>query len=365
MSVPPYLTNSDPNRPAGSDAYARAGVDLTARTNFVERIKGVAKGATRPEVLSGVGLFGAMFKLQGFREPVLVSSTDGVGTKLRIAIIEGRYDTVGQDLVNHSVNDILTAGAEPLFFLNYIGSSDVPDDRKLELIAGMTVACAAHNTALIGGETADMPDIYASGDFDLVGFIVGAVEHEHMMDGSRIAEGDVLLGLPSTGLHTNGYSLVRRIFEIGVGGDIEADRAILRGIHAPLEEPLGDALLAIHRSYYHDLKPVLTRLHAMAHITGGGLIDNVPRILPDGLTARFDTDAWQVPALFKLIQQRGGISDADMFHTFNMGIGMVLAVAPGEADAIAAEVTDARRIGTIIRQNDERRVLVEAGDAPA
>lgn len=309
--------------------------------------------------MSGVGPFGGLFKLGQFREPVLASSTDGVGTKLRIAMLMDRYDTVGQDLVNHCVNDILCTGAHPLFFLDYIGTSDLSDERKLQLIDGMARACEAHGAALIGGETADMPDIYASGDFDLVGFVVGVVERDEIIDGSKIVEGDVLLALPSTGLHTNGYSLVRKIFEIGTGGEPAADRAVLESNFPGLEGTLGDTLLAIHRCYYEDLKPVLTRLHGIAHITGGGLTDNMPRILPDGLAARFERDSWRVPALFSLIQERGNISDADMFHTFNMGLGIVLAVAKDEAESIARQLPDAKPVGRVVQATDSRQVIIE------
>jgi phosphoribosylformylglycinamidine cyclo-ligase len=340
------------------DAYARAGVNLAARNDLVERIKQVASRASRPEVLSGIGPFGAMFKLAEYRQPVLVSSTDGVGTKIRIAQAMGRYDTVGQDLVNHCVNDILTSGAHPLFFLDYLGSSDLADDLKLEVIAGMARACEAHGCALIGGETADMPDVYAAGDFDLVGFIVGAVERDDVIEPSRVREGDVMLALPSTGLHTNGYSLVRKIFGIGTGGSAADDRAALAKTYPPLEEALGDALLAVHRSYYQDLKPVLTRLHGIAHITGGGIIDNVPRVLPDGLAARFEAGSWRVPPLFTLIQEKGAVSDDDMYHTFNMGIGIVLIVAADEAESIGAQLRDAKPVGRIVKQTDERRVIV-------
>jgi phosphoribosylformylglycinamidine cyclo-ligase len=356
VTVPEYLSRSD--SPTAGDAYARAGVDLAARNDLVDRIKQVTSRSSRPEVLSGVGPFGSLYRLGQYREPVLASSTDGVGTKLRIAIILERFDTVGQDLVNHCVNDILTTGADPLFVLDYIGSSDLDAERKLELIAGMTEAAAAHGAVVIGGETADMPDIYASGDFDLVGFIVGVVERANIIDGSRMAVGDVLLALPSTGLHTNGYSLVRKIFNIGVGGDLASDRATLGTWYEELGGTLGDALMAIHRSYYHDLKPVLTELHGIAHITGGGLTDNVPRILPDGLAARFDATAWRVPALFRLIQERGAISEADMYHTFNMGLGIVVAVAPDEAADIAARLPDAVVVGEVVEQADDRRVIL-------
>ena len=359
MTVPSFLTSSESGADdAGGDAYARAGVDLAARNDLVSRIKQVIGAPKRPEVMGGVGPFSALWKLATYREPVLAASTDGVGTKLRIAMLLDRYDTVGQDLVNHCVNDILTSGAHPLFSLDYIGSSDLAPERKLEVIAGMTKACDDAGCSLIGGETADMPDIYAPGDFDLVGFIVGVVERDQVIDGSKISEGDVLLALQSTGLHTNGYSLVRKVFGIGVGGSPDADRAILESSHPGLEGTLGDALLAVHRPYYHDLKPVLTRLHGIAHITGGGLIDNVPRILPEGLAARFDSTAWRVPALFTLIQQQGSLSDDDMYHAFNMGLGIVLVVAPGDADAVGAQLRDAKAVGRIVRQGDHRRVIV-------
>ncbi len=341
------------------DAYSRAGVDLSARNDLVSQIKRIAERGRGPSVLSGVGLFASLYRLGEYHEPVLASSTDGVGTKLRIAMLMDRYDTVGQDLVNHCVNDILTTGARPLFFLDYIGSSDLTPERKLALIDGMKRACDAVGCELVGGETADMPGIYASGDFDLVGFIVGVVERDHVIDGSRVREGDVLLALPSTGLHTNGYSLVRRIFGIGDDGDPAEGRSALGRVYPPLEEPLGDALLAVHRPYLGDLTPVLTRLHGIAHVTGGGLIDNVPRVLPEGLAARFDASSWTVPPLFKLIQKTGGISDEDMYHTFNMGLGIVLMVAADEADAIARELPDAMRVGAVVRQTDERRVIIE------
>lgn len=348
MTVPSFLSSPGD----GGDAYARAGVNLAARNDLVARMKMVAARASRPDVLSGVGPFGAMFRLTGYREPVLVSSTDGVGTKLRLATIMGRYDTVGQDLVNHCVNDILTAGAEPLFFLDYIGSSQLSDETKLELLEGMAKACERHECALIGGETADMPDIYAPGDFDLVGFIVGAVEREHVIDGSRVAAGDALIALPSTGLHTNGYSLVRKVFGIGVGGDEDADRAVLEQTYPGLAGTLADALLAVHRSYFADLKPLVPRLHGIAHITGGGILDNVPRVLPEGLAARFDRSSWRVPPLFALIQERGSISETDMFHTFNMGIGIVVVTGREAAPSILRDLPDAWLAGDIVVRDE-------------
>ena len=355
--MPPSLTGSDGTPVLG--AYLRAGVDLAARNDFVEQLKKITGRRGNANVLSGVGGFGALYRLTGYRDPVLASSVDGVGTKIRIAEIMGRFDTVGQDLVNHCVNDILTTGAEPLFFLDYIGSSDLPSAVKLQVVEGLQAACDAHGCQLIGGETADMPDVYAPGDFDLVGFIVGAVERENIINGSAIREGDALLGLPVSGLHTNGYTLVRKIFGIGVGGDAIADRAVLDTWHEDLHSTLGDALLAVHKSYYADLKPVLSQLRGFAHITGGGLIDNVPRILPDGLAARFDAGSWDVPPIFTFIQRRGDVSDEDMYHTFNMGVGAVLAVAAGDAVAIAAQIPGARPVGRVIRQSGERRVIIE------
>lgn len=356
MTVPTFLSSSGNS---GGDAYARAGVDLAARNDFVDQIKRTIGPAIRPETMSGVGPFSSLFRLAEYRQPVIAASTDGVGTKLRIATIMDRYDTIGQDLVNHCVNDILTSGAHPLFFLDYLGSSRLSQEIKLQVIAGMRDACHAHGCELIGGETADMPDVYAPGDFDLVGFIVGVVEREHVIDPSRVREGDVLLALPSSGLHTNGYTLVRKVFGVGTGGDAAKDRALLDASYPGLEGTLGDALLAVHRSYYADLKPVLTRLHGIAHITGGGLTDNMPRILPDGLAARFERDSWRVPALFSLIQERGGVSDEDMFHTFNMGVGIVLVVDKDEAEAIGAQVREAKPVGRIVKQTDDRRVIIE------
>jgi phosphoribosylformylglycinamidine cyclo-ligase len=344
---------------AAGDAYARAGVDLGARNDFVDQLKRITGGGNA-SVLSGVGGFGALYRLSGYRDPVLASSVDGVGTKIRIAAIMGRYDTVGQDLVNHCVNDILTTGAEPLFFLDYVGSSSFAQNDKLQVVAGLHAACQAHGCALIGGETADMPDVYQPGDFDLVGFIVGVVERDAIIDGPRMIHADdALIGLPVTGLHTNGYTLVRKIFGIGVGGDAAADRTVLDEWREDLGATLGDALLAVHRSYYADLKPVLRQLHGFAHITGGGLIDNMPRILPDGLAARFDAGSWEVPPIFRLIQRQGNVTDADMYHTFNMGVGGVLAVDPAEASATAAAIDGARIVGAVIRQSDERRVIIE------
>ena len=346
------MTESDS---ANVDAYAQAGVDIAAATRATERIKRVAARASRPEVLAGVGPFSALFRLGGaYRDPVLVSSTDGVGTKVLIARALGIYNTVGRDLVNHCVNDILTSGAEPLFFLDYLASSTLDEDAKVALVEGMADACAEAGCALVGGETADMPDIYQPGDFDIAGFIVGVVERENVIDGSRIQAGDALLMLPSSGLHTNGYSLVRKLWELGKG-DAEHDRAVLERMEPTLGRSLGEALLEPHRPYLHDLRPVLPHLTGIAHITGGGLYENVPRILPDGLAARFERAAWEIPPLFRLIQQTGEVDSATMFRTFNMGVGIVLATR--EPAAVLAALPEARQIGTVEERADGRAAV--------
>jgi phosphoribosylformylglycinamidine cyclo-ligase len=341
-----------------ADAYAEAGVDIAAANRATERIKAVAARASRPEVLAGVGPFSALFRLGGgYRDPVLVSSTDGVGTKVLLARAMGVYDTVGRDLVNHCVNDILTAGAEPLFFLDYLASSSLEEDHKVAIVAGMAAACAEAGCALIGGETADMPDIYRPGDFDIAGFIVGVVERDRVIDGSRIQAGDALLMLPSSGLHTNGYSLVRTIWELGKGDDAH-DRAVLDRVEPSLGESLGAALLEPHRSYLDALRPVLPHLTGIAHITGGGIPENVPRILPEGLTARFDRSAWEIPPLFRLIQQTGEVDTPTMFRTFNMGVGIVL-VTP-DPDAVIAALPEAKQIGAVVQRGDGAPAVVIA-----
>jgi phosphoribosylformylglycinamidine cyclo-ligase len=338
-------------------AYAGAGVDIDATNRAVERMKALARSTARPEVLADVGPFSALFRVPGgYADPVLVSSADGVGTKVVIARLMGVYDTVGQDLVNHCVNDILTAGAEPLFFLDYLANNGLTEDQKVALVEGVSVACKAAGCALIGGETADMPDVYGPGEYDLAGFIVGMAERSRVIDGRSITAGDALLALPSTGLHTNGYSLVRRIWGLGAGGDpAEALRRLEQ--HEPdLGRSLGEALLAVHRCYLHDLRPVLDRVKGFAHITGGGLVDNVPRILPDGLAARFDRSTWEVPPLFRLIQRTGEVPEAEMFRVFNMGLGAVLAVAPDDVDGLLGELPEARIVGAVMQQGDGARV---------
>jgi phosphoribosylformylglycinamidine cyclo-ligase len=329
--------------------YADAGVDIAAADATVLRYREIARRASRPEVMGGVGPFAGLFRLGAYRDPVIVSSADGVGTKLRIAIAAGRYDTVGQDLVNHCVNDVLTTGAEPLFFLDYLATADLAQERRVEVVAGMGRACEENGVALIGGETADMPDMYEPDDFDIAGFIVGVVEREAVIDGSRIAAGDTLIALPSTGLHTNGYSLVREAFAIGKGRGVDHDRDVLDQRFEELRgASLGEALLAVHRSYLDVLRPLLPRLHGIAHITGGGIPGNLPRVFPDGVGARLDRSSWSVPPLFDLIQRTGNVEDAEMFRTFNMGVGVIVAVAPDEADGVLAALDGGWRIGEVI-----------------
>jgi phosphoribosylformylglycinamidine cyclo-ligase len=337
-----------PDNPSLHHAYAAAGVDVDAAEKLVGRFADLAKSARRPEVLADIGPFAGLFKLGKYRDPVLVASTDSVGTKVKIAGVLGRYDSVGHDLVNHCVNDILTSGAEPLFFLDYIGNTGLTDDAKADLVRGCVEACKSAGAALLGGETADMPGTYADGDYDLVGFIVGVVEAGAVIDGSAIREGDVLMGLPSSGPHTNGYSLVRKLFRVGIDEDPDAERERLNANYPGLEGTLGDALLAPHRCYLDALRPVLPKLHGIAHITGGGIPGNVPRVLPEGLAARIDRSSWRVPALFRLIQEEGGIDDEEMYRTFNMGLGIVVAVSPEDAREVQAQLAESWVCGEVI-----------------
>ena len=349
---------------ASRPSYAAAGVDIDAAEALISRFAEAAKIARRPEVLADIGPFAGLFRLGEYRDPVLVASTDSVGTKVKLASLLGRYESVGHDLVNHCVNDILTAGAQPLFFLDYVGNCGLSDDAKVDLVRGVAEACRDAGCALLGGETADMPGTYAEGDFDLVGAVVGVVERDAVIDGSRIEEGDVLIGLPSSGLHTNGYSLVRKIFNVGMGRERDEERAALNANYTGLEATLADALLEPHRSYLNDLRPLLhsalgtqhSALEGIAHITGGGIPGNVPRVLPDPSTgsgrtlgARIDRASWRVPAIFRLIQEGGGIDEEEMYRTFNMGLGLVLVVAPGDADAVRSQLPEAWVCGQVVR----------------
>ena len=306
--------------------YREAGVDISAADAAKERIKALARTTFNPSVLSEIGSFGGMFRpdLGPYKEPVLVASTDGVGTKIKVAIAAGVHDTVGYDLVAHCVDDILVQGAVPLFFLDYIALGRMDPAKVEQIVAGFARACAEFQCPLIGGETAEMPGTYAEDDYDLAGFIVGVVEREKALP-RGVREGDVLLGLPSAGLHTNGYSLARKVFFEVLGHRVDT-------VLPELGTTIGAALLAPHRSYLAPLEPLLARdkIRALAHITGGGFPGNIPRVLPDGLGARLHRGSWQVPQLFRLIQKGGNVSDEEMERTFNMGIGMVVVVSPSD-----------------------------------
>ncbi len=328
------------------ETYLAAGVNQGAAQEAKERIKPLASRTLGPNVIGGVGFFGGMYRLQGYRDPVLVSSTDSPGTKLKLATLMDRYDTVGVDAVNHCVNDVFTSGAKPLFFLDYLGVGHLDPRRAEALVKGVAEACEAVGCALIGGETAELPGIYPEDGFDLAGFAVGVVEKEDILDGSTIAEGDALLAVPSNGLHTNGYSLARRVF------GVEEDPSVLNSVYPELGETLGEALLRPHRCYYPLLEPVLRHIKGMAHITGGGLPENVPRILPDGLGARFHESAWDAPPIFGLIQEAGRVATDEMYRVFNMGVGMALACDPSQVDAVRLLVPEARVAGEVVNGNE-------------
>jgi len=335
--------------------YRTAGVDIDAGNETVRRIRGLARSTFTPGVLSDIGSFGGLFRLdQGrFRDPVLVSSADGVGTKLKVAFMAGRHDTVGVDLVNHCVNDILVQGAEPLFFLDYLATGRLSPPVAEAIIGGMASACRENNCALLGGETAEMPGFYADGEYDLAGFIVGVVEKERIISGRTVVAGDALIGVPSSGLHTNGYSLARRIaFDLL---NLRVDS------HVPeLGRTVGEAFLEPHRSYLSMVRPIVDHgsIKAMAHITGGGITDNLPRVLPYGTAAIVDCSAWEVPPLFEWLRQAGNVPPEDMMRAFNMGIGLILVVPRGRAEQTVEELAarggrDARVIGEVV-----------TGDAP-
>jgi phosphoribosylformylglycinamidine cyclo-ligase len=316
--------------------YRQAGVDIDAGNEVVRRIRSLARGTFTPGVLSEIGSFGGLFRLgaSGGADPVLVASADGVGTKLKIAFMTGEHRTIGRDLVNHCVNDILVQGAEPLFFLDYLATGRLQPDVAVQIVEGLAAACRENGCALLGGETAEMPGFYADGEYDVAGFIVGAVARDRLIDGKRISVGDVLIGLPSSGLHTNGYSLARRIaFETaGLSHD---------SFVPEIGATIGAALLIPHRSYLPVIRPLLAtgRIKGMAHITGGGITDNLPRILPAGVHAEIDRSAWRVPAIFEWLQASGRVPRDDMFRAFNMGIGLILACHASEVDTVLGDLS--------------------------
>jgi phosphoribosylformylglycinamidine cyclo-ligase len=325
--------------------YRDSGVDIAAGNETVRRIKSIARSTFTAGVLSDIGSFGGLFQLEGgrYREPVLVSSADGVGTKLKVAFMTRRHDTVGADLVNHCVNDILVQGAAPLFFLDYIATGRLSPDVTEQVIAGVARGCRENGCALLGGETAEMPGFYADGEYDIAGFIVGIVEKSRVIDGRTIFPGDVLIGLPSAGLHTNGYSLARRVL-FDVGG-LRPETLV-----PELGATAGDALLAPHRSYLAAVRPLLERgvVKGMAHITGGGITENLPRVLPDGTAAEVNAAAWTVPPIFAYLQQRGRIATDEMFRAFNMGIGLIVVCAEADAQPVLDDLGRAGCASTLI-----------------
>jgi phosphoribosylformylglycinamidine cyclo-ligase len=333
----------------------------------IQRIRLIARTTFKKGVLADIGSFGGLFELSAagtFKNPVLVSSTDGVGTKLKIAFQTGNHRTVGTDLVNHCVNDILVQGATPLFFLDYIAMGKMQPEALLDLVGGLARGCREAGCALIGGETAEMPDFYRPGEYDLAGFIVGVVDREHVIDGSRIAAGDILIGLPSSGLHTNGYSLARKIFFERRG--LKPDTPV-----PELGRTVAEELLQVHRSYLTVLKGLVPAgaIYGMAHITGGGFTDNIPRVLPRGVAARVDLGTWPVPPVFQYLQREGRIAEEEMLRTFNMGIGMVLVVPLHREAEVVGHLAAVRethyRIGEIVRGNRKVIFLREAPAAQA
>ena len=325
--------------------YKSSGVDIDAGNETVRRIKKLARGTFTPGVLSDIGSFGGLFKLDtaAWREPVLVSSADGVGTKLKVAFMANRHRTIGADLVNHCVNDILVQGAVPLFFLDYLATGRLSPDVAEQIVEGLARACQDNGCALLGGETAEMPGFYADGEYDVAGFIVGAVDRANIIDGRAIAAGDVLVGLPSSGLHTNGYSLARKIAFDELKLDIDS--------HLPeLGETVGEAFLRTHRSYLPVLRPLLGRglIKGMAHITGGGITDNLPRVLPPGTAARVNRTAWRVPAIFRWLGEAGRVPEYDLRRALNMGIGMILVVSEKDVDAARKSLLDAGEANSVV-----------------
>jgi phosphoribosylformylglycinamidine cyclo-ligase len=327
--------------------YREAGVDIDEGRRAVELIARAAALTATPGVLGGIGGFGSLFRFDPsmYPDPVLVASTDGVGTKLKVALALGRHDTIGIDLVHHCINDIAVQGADPLFFLDYLAMGSLRADVAGEIVGGIAAACSASGVALVGGETAELPDLYRGEDYDLAGFIVGVVAREDVIDGSAVRAGDVLLGIPSSGLHTNGYSLARRVLP----------KAEWQFSAPGLDSTIGEVLLEPHRSYLDEIRILRRALReaggdvlAFAHLTGGGWVDNIPRTLPEALGVEVQTGSWPVPPIFTLIQQRGDIPNEEMVRTFNLGIGMTFVVRKSLVDAALVAVPEAIRLGAVI-----------------
>ena len=327
--------------------YKSTGVDIDAGNEVVSRIRELARSTFTPDVLSDIGSFGGLFRLNlsAVTEPVLVSSADGVGTKLKVAFLAGRHGTIGVDLVNHCVNDILVQGANPLFFMDYLATGHLSPAVTAEVVEGLARACSDNGCALLGGETAEMPGFYADGEYDLAGFVVGLVDRARLVDGRRIEPGDSLIGLRSSGLHTNGYSLARHVVFDILGLRVDATVEGLDG-------SVADVLLRPHRSYLRLLGPVLADtdglIKGLAHITGGGLTDNVPRVLPAGMAVEIDRAAWTPPPIFRFLQDRGGLTDSEVFRTFNMGIGMVVVCGPNETMGLLSRFEQEGEHGAVV-----------------
>ena len=339
------------NQPA--DAYRHSGVDLDFMDEMKERIRGLAASTHGPEVIDGSSSFAGLYQLGGKDGPVLVASTDGVGTKLKIAEQLGHLESIGRDLVTLNVNDILTKGARPLFFLDYVAFSNLDVQALDALMRGIAWGCRVAQCALIGGETAQMPQVYADGEMDLAGFVVGVVERDRLLEPGKVQEGDRLLGIPSSGLHTNGFSLVRSVF------NTDNDPSALFRRFEGLNHQLGEELLLYHRAYYPMLEPVLPLLSGLAHITGGGLPGKLPPVLPEEMAASIDPRAWTPPPIFKVLQREGGISDAEMFRVFNMGLGMVAICPAADVSAFCDKIPDAIPVGQVIRRDADEQVILK------
>ncbi len=333
-------------------AYRQSGVDLAQMEDLKDRIRGLAASTHGPEVIDGGTSFAGLFQLDGADGPVLVASTDGVGTKLKVAAQLGHFESIGRDLVTLNVNDILTKGARPLFFLDYVAFSNVDSQSLDSLMRGIAWGCREAQCSLIGGETAQMPGVYADGEMDLAGFVVGVVEKGRLLEPSRVQQGDKLFGIPSSGLHTNGFSLVRKVF-----GTDDDPAALFRRLDG-LNHTLGEELLLYHRNYYPMLAPAVELLTGLAHITGGGLPGKLPAVLPDHLAASIDTSAWTPLPIFDLIQRQGNISDDEMFRVFNMGLGMV-AVCPEEnSSPFRHLILEAIPLGEVVAREWDDQVLL-------
>lgn len=335
------------------DAYSLSGVDIDAGNRATSLMAQAVRSTYGAEVLGGLGAFGGLYDasaLKNMDAPVLVASTDGVGTKTKVAAKLGRWESIGQDLVNHCVNDILVQGARPLFFLDYVASSRLEPEQIATIVGGVATACREVGCALLGGETAEMPGVYEAGEIDLAGTIVGVVEHGAIVDGARIGVGDVLLALPSTGLHTNGYSLARRaLAQLDWSCHFDA-----------LGSTIGDALLAVHRCYLSEVSQLQATgvdIHGMAHITGGGVVENLPRVFAADVGAVVERGSWVEPPIFELIQETGHVSDAEMFRVFNMGLGMIIVVPAEQAALAQATLSEAQVVGEIVRGDKQVRVV--------